>query len=255
MMNLYKATITPVMIITTLFGCSVEEAPSEFVCTQVSNHTIDLEAGDYTDVYSIYDSGTRKIGYVKHGDFYLHSECSASLIEYQVTEDDGATGDRYSWYEYGAAIHSQGIHSIQFYISSEQHTASVVTRKDKEGQWDKQWQEEGRISKMQWNNEQLFDQVTVVNQHNGADIREVTVVSGTITKTKRYDASTQDYQCTWDNEGVLTIDSGCVNEESHDVNIIGVSVDSDAYEQAFFSAQIGYETDEQVIIDDINRFF
>lgn len=239
-----------VCIALALTGCKVEteQEKTSTYCTNVENGKIEDGATGFRDVILTVANGKTTIGYV-NGGIIPHSECSAAVIE------TVGGGKKYAFFEYGHPIERDGIQSIKFYTNIYGQASSLATKKEKAGQWQVQTVENGKITKQEWNSETQFDSVVTVNNHNGDSVFETVIKSGVITKTKRYNENSAQFDCTWDEDGLITSDPGCSNEQTLDSSIIGVSANSDFYLHEVKNGTVDYETDEREYQEPIERYF
>ncbi|MDF9399168.1 hypothetical protein [Vibrio sp. 1180_3] len=219
------------------------------LCTTVENSKIQPGETGFRSVNLTSSANNTLIGYTDSGQIVPHSECSAAKVVQLLS------GTMYSWFEFGQPIEKDGVHSILYYTNLNQTLSTKTARLEKEGRWQTQWAEGGKITKQEWTKEPQFSLVEAVNDFEGDGIKQTVITTGKITKTKRFNANSQQYDCMWNNDGVLTSDMGCSNEISNDLSIIGLMVDSDSYLQTLTSATITYETDPDELWEDINRYW
>lgn len=228
-------------------ACDVEEEKSPALCTRIENSRIEANGTGVRDVTSIQSGSMEKIGYMRNGALVAHSECSAAYID--------NSNDKYSWFEFGNKVENDGVHSIQYYTNASGQPSSKAERLEREGRWQVQYVENGVVTKQTWNNQALFDQIVVVGNFDGSDIREVVVKNGKLTKTKRFNINTVQYDCFWNNNGSITSDIGCLSESTNDTAIFGINVNSDFYLEQLNKAEITYELDVNELVKDIRRYW
>ncbi|MGR5296937.1 hypothetical protein ACPV5U_19250 [Vibrio mediterranei] len=230
-----------------LVGCNgVEHVATETFCQQALNSKIDSNTTGFRPVSRTTVNGIDTIGYIDNSIIVPHSECSAATIE---------TDKTFSWFEYGAAIEKDGVHSIRFYTNSLQQSATHTKRLPLEGRWQEQYVENGQVTRQIWLHEPQYTMVDVVRNYNGASITESRITSGKIEKTKRWNDNTATFDCSWNNDGLITNDIGCVNEVSLDLSIVGTVLDNDFYLDTLQSSIINYEQEIDNLYRDINRYW
>ncbi|QFT13361.1 hypothetical protein [Vibrio sp. THAF190c] len=231
----------------TLTACDTELEKTSQLCTTVENSRIEIDGTGFRDVISVNSGAEQSIGYVKGGGLTLHSECSAAHID--------SSNSKYSWFEFGNKVEHDGVHSVEYYTNSSGYLSSKAERLDREGQWQEQYVENGLVTKQVWKNESLFDLVETVDRYSGDSIKESVITNGKLSKTKRYNFNTTQYDCFWDDDGSITSDIGCLSEDLNDISIFGIAVDSDFYIEQLEHAPITYELDENELIDDVRRYW
>lgn len=230
-----------------LAGCNgVEQVPTDTYCLQALNSKIDIGTTGFRPVSRTTINGVDTIGYIDNGLVVPHSECSAATIEGNKT---------FSWFEYGAAIENDGVHSIRFYTNSAQEAATQTTRLPLEGRWQEQYVENGQVTRQVWRKQPLYSVVDVVRNYDGAGITESSITTGKIEKKKRWNENTASFDCVWNNDGLITTDAGCANEASLDLSIVGAVLDNDFYLETLQTTTVHYEQEIDNLYRDINRYW
>lgn len=239
--------ISIVAALIAITACDTETEKSSALCTTVENSRIETDATGFRDVISVSSGSEESIGYMRNGVLVKHSECSAAHID--------SSTSKYSWFEFGNKVENDSVHSIEYYTNTNGQLSSKTERLELEGRWQEQYVENALVTKQVWNNQALFDQVVVVDNFDGAGIKEAVVTNGKLTKTKRFNTNTTQYDCTWDDDGAITNDPGCTSESVNDVAIFGINVDSDYYLSQLDSATVTYELDESELLEDVRRYW
>lgn len=236
--------------ITMMVGCNVEEEKTPQFCTNVENSKIQGEPSTGFRTVSKVNLGDGRtvIGYENQGTLVPHSECSPAKVE----RENGSI--KFAWYEFGQKV-QKDIHSILFYTNVNQQLSTKASKLGREGQWQFEWVENGKVTKQEWLNETNYSKVVAVNDFEGNGILESTITIGDTIKEKRFDDNTKQFNCTWRSKTNITKDEGCVNEASLDQSIIGIVVDSDKYINVLKNARADYETDQDKLHESIRKYF
>ncbi len=234
-------------LILVLAGCNgVEQVASDSFCLQALNSKIVAGTSGFRPVSRTNVNGVDTIGYIDNALVVPHSECSAATIEGNAT---------FSWFEYGAAIEKDGVHSIRFYTNSSQEAATQTTRLPLEGRWQEQFVESGQVTRQVWRKQPLYSVVDVVRNYDGGVITESSITTGKIEKKKRFNENTATFDCSWNNDGQITIDAGCANEVNFDLSIVGAVLDNDFYLETLQTTTVSYEQEIDNLYRDINRYW
>ncbi|MFL7013692.1 hypothetical protein [Enterovibrio norvegicus] len=231
-------------------ACTYEQEPSEALCTTVENSKINPDETGFRDVVLITDNADENIGYFLNGELVAHSECTSALKN--VGEN---SGQKYEWFMFGQKIERNGIQSIEFYTTGAGVESTLATRLETSMGWQRQYRQRGVVTREIWLNEPNLDSITSSSNFDNDGVIEVIVISDVISKTKSYDANTAQFDCSWSDSGVLTLDQGCANESTIDNTIFGTIIDSDFYLNELNNATDSYPTDRSEIEEDIERYF
>lgn len=245
-----KRLLVP-LICFAISACTSEDIkePSDFICTQVENSKIDVNQSGFRNVV-LNDSGRiQTIGYLNQNQFVKHSACTAAHKE------DNGVNRTYSWYEFGAPKEYKGVHSISYYTNRFGQPSSIATRLSKEGTWQKQYVENGQVTRQDWTNEAPYELILAYNNYDSNNERKVVVSTNGISKTKKYNFNTAQFDCEYNDSGFITVDLGCVNELANDVTIIGSTVDSNFYLNQLLNTKIDYELNFEQFDEDIAKYF
>jgi len=240
--------ISIVFTVLTLAGCDSDNEKSLALCVNVENSKIETNGTGFRDVVLVSSGNEDTIGYMRNGSLVAHSECSAALVDNSIS--------KYSWFEFGQKIENEdGVHSIKYFTNASGQLSSESEKLSLEGQWQEQVVEGDVITRQVWNNEALFDSVITVDNFDGDGIREVVIENGKLFKRKRFNPNSNQFDCSWNDDGTITTDTGCSNESNIDLQVFGAEVDSDKYLGVFDASVVNYEQDESELIDDINRYW
>lgn len=232
-----------------LSGCWISISLSNDDCKQVKNDLIHNGEFGYRQVYASLSGNIKTIGYDNNNIHVPHSACTAAQMNYQ------GVSTTYAWFEFGKQIERNNIHSIRFYTNANGLTASEATRLERQGAWQQQFVEGTQITRQIWQNQTGIGQITASNNFQGDGIESVIVNSGPLSKTKRFNANTSQYDCTWVSNGVVTNDPGCAQENAFDNSIMGQTIDSLRYLNILKNSTIDYDINEQQLVNDINAYF
>ena len=235
-------------------ACTVEEEKTSFLCTSAENSKINGETG-FRSVFLTESYGQTIIGYSQNNGMIKHSECSAASVVYN--NDDNS--NLYSWFEFGTNTpNDDGLLSIKFY-NYQGKTISVAERKQVTGIPTFEFVEQDIgggspiITKRKWEKEPQLDLIVSSDNFEGDADRYSTAQSGKLIKKKEYNFNTQVWNCSYDNDGSVSQDVGCINESTLDIHFFGFPVDLSSYSN--LKHTINYDLDEDNLIDDINNYY
>ncbi|MFC5079511.1 hypothetical protein VTH8203_01498 [Vibrio thalassae] len=233
-----------------IWGCDTEQVGTSTLCTTVENSRIQQGETGFRSVNRTTTDGKNVIiGYTENNTVVPHSECTAAKVEYP------SNGITFSWFLFGQMIENDEVHSIRYYTNVNQLISSQTTRLPREGRWQNQWVEDAKVTKQEWLNEPFITSVVAQNNFEGDGVKQTVITIGKISKTKRFNSNTSKFDCIWNDDGVLTVDTDCTNEAMHDLTIVGTALDSDGFLNTLETTPITYELDRDELWKDINRYW
>lgn len=236
----------------------VEQEKTDYLCSTVDNYKIDGTSGTRNTV--IAPSGnTTTVGYMNNGELVPHSECSAAIVE------ETGTQTIFSWYEFGKVVASDDNDGAVFISFTTDNTKMIIdakriantgtpTYQTVERPIDGNDTDNARTTRLQWDDEILVDSIVAQDYYDDDAFKNVIAVNGKISKEIRFDENASQWNCIYVNDGFITTDTGCVNESSNDIKILGYNLGLQSYFNQL-SAPISFEVDESELMDDVERYY
>lgn len=243
-----KRLLSLLAVIALISGCSTEEQPTQFTCT---NALVPGEDGFFT-VGRFFDSTNNEtvIGYRNGTTLVKHNECGPAVIKRNGNETT------YSYFQHGTETQTDGVHSLRFYVDSNFDEALEAKRIVRTNVADVEDGTLNDIRYIKWSREGFNAVVIAEDNFNGNTERQVTITIGNTDKIKKYNGSTTQWDCEYYRDGGLQFsDPACTNEVANDLTYLGVTYDVTAYVNTLDNQSRSYETDKDKLDEKIDRYF
>ncbi|MGR5347176.1 hypothetical protein [Vibrio mediterranei] len=246
-------SIAALSLIVLVSGCNIEEQQTTYTCTTADRKPIDGTPGTL-NVFRVDSGNTISVGYSWTAGLVLHSVCAPAYTE--IT----GTNHYFEWYEYGQVSEKDSVIALSFSTTNFGKEQIEATRKNLPGkavtefaEKDTDFDSPARITKLIWQAEFPFSEISAVDNFNNEGIKSATATLGSASKEKRFNGNTAQFDCLYQNNVTNDFDAGCVNEDTLDNTYFSQSAPLDGYISAL-SASPDYQTEKAYICRELNRY-